>query len=199
MCRQADSRYHAGAMKREKMTPSTYVLIDRDGVINEDSDEFIKSPDEWHPIPGSLEAIALLNRHGYKVVVITNQSGLARGLFDRAMLKQIHTRMRRLTEQQGGKIDAIYFCPHGPDDHCTCRKPSPGLLIDFGKEKAISLSGIPFIGDSLRDLQAGRAVGAQALLVKTGKGKQTLVNNPDLNVPVFENLYDAAHFIISEQ
>ena len=181
------------------MTPSAYVLIDRDGVINQDSDEFIKSPDEWHPIPGSLEAIALLNRHGYKVVVITNQSGLARGLFDRAMLEQIHTRMKRLTEQQGGKIDAIYFCPHGPDDHCACRKPSPGLLIDFGKEKAISLSGIPFIGDSLRDLQAGRAVGAQPLLVKTGKGKQTLDNNPDLNVSVFENLYDAAQFIISEQ
>lgn len=181
------------------MTPSAYVLIDRDGVINQDSDEFIKSPDEWHPIPGSLEAIALLNRHGYKVVVITNQSGLARGLFDRAMLEQIHTRMRRLTEQQGGKIDAIYFCPHGPDDHCACRKPSPGLLIDFGKEKAISLSGIPFIGDSLRDLQAGHAVGAHPLLVKTGKGKQTLDNNPDLNVPVFENLYDAAQFIISEQ
>ena len=181
------------------MTPSAYVLIDRDGVINQDSDEFIKSPDEWHPIPGSLEAIALLNRHGYKVVVITNQSGLARGLFDRAMLEQIHTRMKRLTEQQGGKIDAIYFCPHGPDDHCACRKPSPGLLIDFGKEKAISLSGIPFIGDSLRDLQAGHAVGAHPLLVKTGKGKQTLDNNPDLNVSVFENLYDAAQFIISEQ
>ncbi|MCK5189231.1 MAG: D-glycero-beta-D-manno-heptose 1,7-bisphosphate 7-phosphatase [Methylococcales bacterium] len=181
------------------MTQAAYVLIDRDGVINQDSEHFIKSPDEWQAIPGSLEAIALLNKHGYKVVVITNQSGLARGLFDHAMLELIHARMQRLTEQQGGKIDAIYVCPHGPDDHCTCRKPNPGLLVHFGKEKAISLSGIPFIGDSLIDLQAGLAVGAKPLLVKTGKGKRTLENNPDLNVPVFENLYDAAQFIISEQ
>jgi D-glycero-D-manno-heptose 1,7-bisphosphate phosphatase len=181
------------------MTQPTYVLIDRDGVINQDSDDFIKSPEEWQPIPGSLEAIAMLTQHGYKVVVITNQSGLARGLYDHDMLKLIHAKMRDLTEEKGGKIEAIFFCPHGPDDNCSCRKPKPGLLIDFSNKKAISLSGIPFIGDSLRDLQAGLAVGAKPLLVKTGKGKKTLENNPNLNVPVFENLYDAAQFIISGQ
>lgn len=181
------------------MTQPAYVLIDRDGVINQDSDDFIKSPDEWQPIPGSLEAIAMLTQHDYQVVVITNQSGLARGLFDTKMLELIHARMRSLTEEKGGKIEAIYFCPHGPEDNCSCRKPKPGLLVAFGKNKAISLAGIPFIGDSLRDLQAALAVGAKPLLVKTGKGKKTLKNNPDLKVPVFENLYDAAQFIISGQ
>ncbi|TAN65303.1 MAG: D-glycero-beta-D-manno-heptose 1,7-bisphosphate 7-phosphatase [Methylobacter sp.] len=179
------------------MAEDRYVLLDRDGVINRDSDDFIRSPEQWLPIEGSLEAIALLNEHGYKVVVITNQSGLARGLFDAAMLEKIHAKMQRMTEEKGGKIDAIYFCPHGPDDACNCRKPKPGLLEAFAADKNVSLVGIAVIGDSLRDLQSAQAVGASPILVKTGKGLQTLHNNPNLNIPIFENLYDAATFITS--
>ena len=179
------------------MPENRYVLLDRDGVINYDSDDFIKSPDEWLPIKGSLEAIALLNEHDYKVVVITNQSGLARGLFDTAMLEKIHAKMQRMTEEKGGKIDAIYFCPHGSNDGCNCRKPKPGLLETFANDKHINLNGMTVIGDSLRDLQSALAVGASPILVKTGKGRKTLIENPNLNIPVFENLYDAAKHITS--
>ena len=179
------------------MPENRYVLLDRDGVINHDSDDFIKSPEQWLPIEGSLEAIALLNKHGYKVVVITNQSGLARGLFDAATLEKIHAKMQRMIAEKGGKIDAIYFCPHGSDDDCNCRKPKPGLLEAFASDKNVSLSGMAFIGDSLRDLQAAQAVGASPILVKTGKGQKTLHKNPHLNIPVFENLYDAAKHITS--
>jgi D-glycero-D-manno-heptose 1,7-bisphosphate phosphatase len=181
------------------MSQNKYVLIDRDGVINYDSDDFIKSPDEWKPIEGSLEAIALLNEHGYQVVVITNQSGLARGLLDEAMLEKIHAKMHRLTAEKGGKIDAVYICPHGPSSDCICRKPKPGLLEFFASDKNISLSGIAFIGDALRDIQAAQAVGANPILVKTGKGLQTLIDNPNLHIPVFENLYEAAKHITSVQ
>lgn len=179
------------------MPENRYVLLDRDGVINRDSDDFIKSPEEWQPIDGSLEAIALLNEHGYKVVVITNQSGVARGLFDTATLEKIHAKMRRMTEEKGGKIEAIYFCPHEPDDGCNCRKPKPGLLEQFAADNNVSLSGMPVVGDSLRDLQSAQAVGASPILVKTGKGQKTLIENPNLNIPVFENLYDAAKYITS--
>jgi D-glycero-D-manno-heptose 1,7-bisphosphate phosphatase len=181
------------------MSKDRYVLLDRDGVINQDSDDFIKSPEEWLPIDGSLEAIALLNKHGYKVIVITNQSGVARGLFDTAMLEKIHAKMQHMTEAKGGKIDAIYYCPHGPDDGCNCRKPKTGLLEQFATDSHISLSGIAAIGDSLRDLQAAQAVGASPILVKTGKGKKTLNNNPNLNIPVFDNLYDAATHLTTRQ
>ncbi|WP_432741309.1 D-glycero-beta-D-manno-heptose 1,7-bisphosphate 7-phosphatase [Methylobacter sp. G7] len=177
------------------MLKNRYVLLDRDGVINQDSDNFIKSPDQWLPIDGSLEAIALLNKHDYKVVVITNQSGLARGLFDAAMLEQIHAKMQRMVAEKGGKIEAIYFCPHGPDDDCSCRKPKPGLLEQFATDNHVSLIGMTVIGDSLRDLQAAQAVGASPILVKTGKGNKTLIENPTLNIPVFENLYDAANYL----
>lgn len=176
-----------------------YVLVDRDGVINHDSDGYIKSPEEWRPIEGSLEAIALLNRHGYKVAVITNQSGLARGLFDRAMLDKIHAKMHGLVAEQGGEIDSVYVCPHGPDDNCACRKPKPGLLDLFAAEKKVSLQGMPFIGDALRDVQTAQAVGASPILVKTGKGKKTLTDNPGFNIPVFENLHDAAIYLVSRQ
>ncbi len=179
------------------MPENRYVLLDRDGVINHDSDEFIKSPEQWLPIAGSLEAIALLNKHGYKVVVITNQSGLARGLFDAAMLEKIHEKMQRMAAEQGGKIDAIYFCPHGPDDDCNCRKPKPGLFEAFANDHNANLIGMAAIGDSLRDLQAAQAVGANPILVKTGKGRKTLTENPNLNIPVFEDLYDAAKHLIS--
>jgi D-glycero-D-manno-heptose 1,7-bisphosphate phosphatase len=180
------------------MNQEQFVLLDRDGVINHDSDQYIKTPEEWLPIPGSLEAIALLNEHAYKVVVITNQSGLARGFFDLEMLKRIHAKMFQLTQKQGGKISAVYYCPHGPDAQCQCRKPKPGLLNQFSKENNISLKNIPFIGDSMRDLQAGLAAGANPILVKSGKGKQTLAENPDLTIPIFENLYAAAQFITSK-
>lgn len=179
------------------MSAPRYVLLDRDGVINQDSDAFIKSPDEWLPIDGSLEAIALLNEQNYKVVVVSNQSGIARGLFDTATLAKIHAKMRHLVSEQGGNIEAIYFCPHGPDDGCNCRKPKPGLLETFAAEHHANLNGMAVIGDSLRDLQAAEAVGASPILVKTGKGQLTLDKNPHLNIPVFENLYDAAKFIIA--
>ena len=176
-----------------------YVLLDRDGVINHDSDDYIKSADEWLPIAGSLEAIALFNKSDYKVIVITNQSGLSRGLYDEATLDQIHQKMHQLTLQKGGEIDAIFYCPHGPNDNCLCRKPKPGMLNDFAQQYNCSLENIYFIGDKLGDIQAAESAGAKPILVKTGKGESTLKNNPDITLPIFENLYDAAKFIISEK
>ncbi|TAL52578.1 MAG: D-glycero-beta-D-manno-heptose 1,7-bisphosphate 7-phosphatase [Methylovulum sp.] len=181
------------------MTENRYVLLDRDGVINHDSDDFIKSPEEWQPIDGSLEAIALLNAHGYRIAVITNQSGLARGLFDDSVLEKIHQKMHRLTNDKDGNIDAIYFCPHGADSACNCRKPKPGLLELFAAEKHADLAHTYFIGDSWRDIQAALAAGALPMLVKTGKGQKTLTEHPNLNIPVFDTLYDAAKHIVSGQ
>jgi D-glycero-D-manno-heptose 1,7-bisphosphate phosphatase len=181
------------------MEQRRYVLMDRDGVINHDSEDFIKSPEEWRPIDGSLEAITLLNKQGYDVVVITNQSGLARGLFDVAMLSKIHDKMHMLLAEKGGEIAAIYYCPHGSDDLCGCRKPKPGLLEQFALEKHVDLKTVFFIGDSLRDIQAAQTVGAKPILVLTGKGQLTLDNNPNLNIPVFENLYAAVQFVSSKQ
>lgn len=181
------------------MEQRRYVLMDRDGVINHDSEDFIKSPEEWRPIEDSLEGIALLNKRGYEVVVITNQSGLARGLLDESMLAKIHEKMHQMLAEKGGAIAAIYYCPHGPDSLCNCRKPKPGLLEQFALEKNVDLSSVHFIGDSLRDIQAALAVSAIPLLVKTGKGQKTQNNNPTLNIPVFENLYAAVQHILSEQ
>lgn len=176
-----------------------YILLDRDGVINHDSDDYIKSPEEWTPIDGSLEAISLFNQHGYKVVVITNQSGLSRGYYNEATLSEIHQKMDQLTAAKGGEIEDIFICPHGPDDNCDCRKPKPGLLNSFATKYNTALTDIYFIGDKLGDIQAANAAGAKPILVKTGKGLNTLTNNPEINVPIFENLYDAAKFIISEK
>jgi D-glycero-D-manno-heptose 1,7-bisphosphate phosphatase len=181
------------------MPKQRYVLLDRDGVINHDSDAFIKSPDEWIPIEGSLEAIALLSAHGYQVIVATNQSGVARGLFDEITLEKIHAKMHQLVNEKGGQIAAIYFCPHGANSNCECRKPKAGLLKAFAADFHADLTTIAVIGDSLRDLQAAEAVGAKPILVKTGKGQKTLIDNPGLNIPVFETLYDAAKHLISEQ
>ncbi len=150
------------------------VILDRDGVINFDSDRFIKCPDEWKPIPGSLEAIARLNQAGYRVVVATNQSGIGRGLFDMAMLNAIHDKLYRALAQVGGRIDALFYCPHAADLNCQCRKPRPGMLEEISRRFNISLQGVPSIGDALRDLQAAQAVGAQPILVLTGKGQGTL-------------------------
>ena len=150
------------------------IVLDRDGVINHDSEQFIKSPDEWRPIPGSLEAIARLNRAGYRVVVATNQSGVGRGLLDFATLNAIHDKMHRALTLAGGRIDAVFYCPHTADARCDCRKPKPGMLVEIGRRFNIELTGVPCIGDGLRDLQAAEAVGAQPMLVLTGKGEKTL-------------------------
>lgn len=150
------------------------VILDRDGVINEDSDDYIKSPAEWQPIPGSIDAIARLSRAGWRVVIASNQSGLARGLFSMDTLNAIHAKMRREIAEAGGQIDAIFVCPHGPEDGCRCRKPSPGLFEDIARRYDISLEGVPAVGDSLRDLQAAVPLGCKPWLVRSGKGMRTL-------------------------
>ena len=149
------------------------VILDRDGTINHDSDQYIKSPAEWKPIKGSLEAIARLTQDGWRVVVATNQSGIGRGLFDMATLNAIHDTMHRAVHQAGGRIDAIFFCPHAGDANCECRKPKPGMLLEIAKRMNVDLDGVPMVGDSLRDLQAAAAAGARPVLVLTGKGRQT--------------------------
>ena len=149
------------------------VVLDRDGTINHDSDQYIKSPAEWKPIKGSLEAIARLTQSGHRVVVATNQSGIARGLFDMTTLNAIHDAMHRAVHQAGGRIDAIFFCPHAGDANCECRKPRPGMLLEIGRRMNAPLEGVPVVGDALRDLQAAAAVGARPVLVLTGKGRKT--------------------------
>lgn len=149
------------------------IILDRDGVINHDSDTFIKSPEEWLPLPGSLEAIARLHQAGYRVVIATNQSGIARGLFDIRTLNAIHQKMHSAAQALGGDIDAIFFCPHAGDDDCDCRKPRPGLFQEIAQRFDINLKGIPAVGDSLRDLQAGFVSGCAPYLVQTGKGEAT--------------------------
>ena len=154
------------------------VILDRDGVINHDSDQFIKSPDEWKPIAGSLEAIARLNQAGYRVVVATNQSGLGRGLFCMDTLNKIHAKMHKLVAMAGGRIDAVFLCPHPADAECECRKPKAGLFRDIASRYHMDLRGIPAVGDALRDLQAAEEVGARPILVRTGKGQRTLASAP---------------------
>lgn len=149
------------------------IILDRDGVINHDSAAYIKSPEEWKPIPGSLEAIALLSQAGYRVLVATNQSGVGRGLFEMSTLNAIHDKMHRALGLAGGRIDGIFYCPHSSDAGCNCRKPKPGMLEEIAHRFGVSLEGVPLIGDSLRDLQAAVTVGAQPILVLTGKGKKT--------------------------
>lgn len=149
------------------------IILDRDGVINQDSDKFIKSPDEWKPIPGSLEAIARLNQNGYRVVVATNQSGIGRGLFDMGTLNAMHAKMHKALAQFGGHIDAVFICPHAADDNCDCRKPKPGMMRQIAERFHAELEGVPMIGDSVRDLQAAAEVGGQPILVETGKGRKT--------------------------
>ena len=151
------------------MTPLKLVIVDRDGTINEDRDDYVKSPDEWVPIPGALEAIARLNHAGWHTVVATNQSGLARGLFDTAALNAVHVKMNQALSRLGGRIDAVFFCPHGPTEGCRCRKPLPGLFELIADRYGVALEHVPMVGDSLRDLQAGAAVGCPTHLVRTGK------------------------------
>lgn len=150
------------------------VILDRDGVINYDSASYIKRPEEWKPIPGSLEAMARLTQSGYHVVVASNQSGIARGLFDMATLNAIHDKMHRALGLLGGRIDAVFFCPHADEARCGCRKPKSGLLEEISHRFNVNLKGVPSVGDAQRDLEAAAAVGAQPILVLTGKGEQTL-------------------------
>ncbi|UCH52673.1 MAG: D-glycero-beta-D-manno-heptose 1,7-bisphosphate 7-phosphatase [Pseudomonadota bacterium] len=165
------------------------VILDRDGVINEDSDEYIKSPEEWVPIAGSLDAIARLHREGYKIIVATNQSGVARGLFDSDTLGRIHAKMLELVRLKGGEIEAIFFCPHGPDDGCHCRKPLPGLFEEVMERLKINLHRVFVVGDSERDIIAARAAQALPVLVRSGKGERTLKKSTQLDgVPVFSDL-----------
>ena len=150
------------------------IVLDRDGVINEDSDDYVKSPDEWVPIPGSLEAIARLCKAGWTVAVATNQSGVARGKFDLSTLGDMHLKMQQLAMEAGGRIDLIVHCPHGPDDNCSCRKPRPGMFEQIGHRYDVDLAGVPAVGDSLRDLQASSAAGCSPWLVLTGNGRKAL-------------------------
>jgi D-glycero-D-manno-heptose 1,7-bisphosphate phosphatase len=149
------------------------IILDRDGVINADSDAFIKSPAEWTPIRGSLEAIARLNQAGYRVVVSTNQSGIARGLFNMPTLNAIHQKLHTAAQAVGADIEAVFFCPHSADENCDCRKPKPGMMQAIARRFDVSLKGVPTVGDSLRDLQAGFVVGCTPYLVLTGKGQKT--------------------------
>jgi D-glycero-D-manno-heptose 1,7-bisphosphate phosphatase len=169
-------------------------ILDRDGVINYDSEQYIKAPEEWRPVPGSVEAIARLNHAGYRVVVATNQSGIGRGLFDMGMLNRIHEKMYKALHHAGARIDALFFCPHTADSRCECRKPRPGMLIEIGKRFNAELTGVPCIGDSLRDLQAADAVGARPILVLTGKGEKTLREG---NFPKDTVIYPDLAFAVS--
>ena len=165
------------------------VILDRDGVINEDSEDFITSPEGWKPIPGSVAAIARLYRAGYRIVVATNQSGIGRGLLDMDMLGRIHARMLDSVRKRGGDIDGIFFCPHKPQDACACRKPQPGLLNEIADRLKMNLNSVYVVGDSERDIVAARRAMALPVLVCTGNGRKTLKESSELNgVPVFDDL-----------
>jgi D-glycero-D-manno-heptose 1,7-bisphosphate phosphatase len=170
------------------------IILDRDGVINHDSAAFIKSPAEWRPIEGSLEAIVRLNQAGYRVLVATNQSGVARGLFDMDTLNAIHQKMHQAVSALGGRIDAIFYCPHAADSNCDCRKPKPGMFHRIASCYNVNLAGVPTVGDSLRDLQAGVVAGAQPYLVLTGKGQKT---RADGNLPEGTQIFPDLAAVVS--
>ena len=180
------------------------VILDRDGVINIDSVNFIKNPNEWIAIPNSLEAIALLNQSGFRVALATNQSGIARGLFDMATLNAINDKMHRALAQLGGRIDAMFYCPHAADDNCTCRKPKTGMIEDISRRFSVDLREVYAVGDSLRDLQAFHDAGCKPILVRSGKGEETLAGAklPNQSLPpntlVFADLNEAVQHIIAE-
>jgi D-glycero-D-manno-heptose 1,7-bisphosphate phosphatase len=170
-------------------SPNKFIILDRDGVINYDSDDYVKNLDEWIPLPGAMEAIGKLTQAGYKIAVATNQSGIARGYFSVDTLDAMHNKMIALAAEHGGKFDYIAYCPHGPDDHCDCRKPLPGLIHQIEHALSVSAQDCFMVGDSLRDLQAGTAAGMKPVLVKTGKGEKTLTKNEGLdNALIFNDL-----------
>lgn len=172
------------------------LILDRDGVINQDSDDYIKSVAEWLPLPGAVEAIAALSKAGWTIAVATNQSGLARGYFDLATLEAMHAELQRLVGELGGRVDAIHYCPHGPDDDCSCRKPLPGMIEAIGHQFNADLRGVWLVGDSLRDLEAGLAVGCQPVLVKTGKGERSLAKPLPAGTLVFDDLAAVARHLL---
>ena len=174
---------------------TAFVMLDRDGVINEDSPNYIKHPDEWLPIPGSLEAMGLLSQAGVDVYVATNQSGVARGLMDLPTLEAIHQKMRAAAAAAGGSIKAISYCPHHPDDNCPCRKPKPGMLLALAQEHGLDLASQPYVGDSLRDLQTAEAAGCLPVLVKTGNGLATLEQRPQQDQVYDDLLAFAGDFV----
>ena len=174
------------------------VILDRDGVINFDSDQYIKSPAEWRPLPGSIEAIARLHQGGYRIAVATNQSGIGRGLFDMATLNAINDKMMEMVFRQGGRIDALFFCPHTAAEACGCRKPRTGMFEEIAARFHTELKGVPVVGDSLKDLQAAEAVGAQPILVLTGKGPRTReLGGMPRKTQVFDSLADAARHLVT--
>jgi D-glycero-D-manno-heptose 1,7-bisphosphate phosphatase len=174
------------------------VILDRDGVINHDSDQYIKSPAEWRPIAGSIEAIARLHQGGWRIAVATNQSGIGRGLFDMATLNAINDKMMELVFRQGGRIDALFFCPHTAAESCGCRKPRTGMFEEIAARFHMELKGVPVVGDSLKDLQAADAVGAQPLLVLTGKGQRTRADGGmPRRTQVFDDLADAVRHLVA--
>jgi len=177
-----------------------FIILDRDGVINYDSDKYIKSPDEWLPIPGSLAAIAQLNRAGFTVFVATNQSGVARGHYDLETLHAIHEKFLSELKKSGGEIKEIFYCPHHPRENCTCRKPQPGLIQQIQEKYAVDLAQTFFIGDSYTDMQVAKTMGCKPLLVLTGNGQQTLVEYPECeSIPYFADLAQAVEYVLTKE
>lgn len=172
------------------------LILDRDGVINQDSDAYIKSLEEWIPIPGSIEAIAQLSKAGWTVAVATNQSGIARGYYPLSTLDAMHARLRELVAEQGGEVGLIVYCPHGPDEGCACRKPKPGMLRQIAGHYGVELTGVWFVGDSKGDLEAALAVDAQPVLVRTGKGEKTLAKGVPTDTLIFDDLAAIARELI---
>lgn len=176
-----------------------WVILDRDGVINRDSPDYIKSLAEWEPLPGSIAAISRLSRSGVGVVVATNQSGVGRGLIPAAALTAMHAELARLVAREGGTIAGIFYCPHTPEDQCACRKPRIGLFTAIARRFGVALDGLPAVGDSLRDLEAARAAGCQPLLVRTGNGRTTeakLVAAQSFQIPVYDDLAAVADALL---
>ena len=169
----------------------TTIILDRDGVINQDSTEYIKSIAEWHPIEGSINAIASLSQAGYRIFLATNQAGIARGKLTEESLEAIHHKLKNAVSTAGGKIEAIIYCPHHPDDHCACRKPKPGMLHQIATEYDVDMTSSVFIGDSVKDVEAAIAAGCQPILVRTGNGEETELTLSKLAInppPIFKDL-----------
>jgi D-glycero-D-manno-heptose 1,7-bisphosphate phosphatase len=174
------------------------VILDRDGVINQDSDNYVKSPSEWQPIAGSIEAIARLHQGGFRIVVATNQSGIGRGLFDMATFNAMNDKMMELVFRQGGRIDAIFFCPHTDAEKCGCRKPGTGMFEEIAERYHMDLKGVPCVGDALRDLKAAEAVGGQPILVLTGKGEKTRAEGTmPRKTQVFADLAEVSRHLVA--
>jgi len=186
-------------MMAHRLAAKGLVILDRDGVINRESSAFVKSAAEWLPLPGSIRAIAALSAAGYTVAVASNQSGLARGMLDRNALRAMHRKLRKLVSAEGGHVDRIVVCPHGPSDGCDCRKPKPGLLLRLARYYSTDLAGVPVIGDSLRDLQAAASTGARPILVRTGNGRETeaLLAGELAATEVFDDLAAATEALLS--